>query len=188
MAQIALGDRRAFQTLFLRHGGHLLGYAHRFVLSRDRAEDMTQEAWMKVIRLASSYKGTGHFVAWIYTLTRNLCLNELRSENRLVVQETPTPEDEIRGREQLPSAQSLEDELLQKESLQELKSCLDSLPETQRVALLLYAVEGLSYDDIAREMNSSLSAVKSLIFRARSEIQKQLPTLTVAAVASKGRQ
>ncbi len=184
IAKIALRDMRAFQVLFLRHGGHLLGYANRYVLARDRAEDITQEIWMKVIRLAPSYQGKGHFVAWLYTLTRNLCLNELRKENRLVVTESPVDGDESAGREHLPAQQSLEEEILNKENWLELKAAIDSLPETQRVALLLYAVEDLTYEDIAGEMSTSVSAVKSLIFRARTQIHRQVKNTSIANVAS----
>lgn len=190
IARIAKRDMRAFQTLFLRHGGHLIGYAQRYVLARDRAEDITQEVWMKVIRLASSYQGKGHFVAWLYTLTRNLCLNELRSERRLVVTENIGDSEEAMGRENLPPQKTLEEEILNKENWGELKTCIDSLPETQRVALLLYAVEDLSYDDIASELSTSVSAVKSLIFRARSQIAKQVknsaPSNVIPLVAKRG--
>jgi len=182
MAKIGRSDMKAFRELFERHGGHVLGYAQKYVSSREKAEDITQDVWMKVIRLAPSYNGEGHFVAWIYTITRNMCLNELRGERRLVVSDTIVDDAESAQAIELPPAQTLEDEILSKENWAELKGCIDSLPETQRVALLMYAVEDLSYDDIARELETTVGAVKSLIFRARGHIAKQVKNVAPAAV------
>ena len=167
MEKIAKGDKLAFKTLFKKHGGHLLGYAQRYLKQKEKAEELTQEIWMKVIRLAPSYKPEGHFVAWLYAMTRNLCLNNLRSENRLVATEDIDEKIDSESIER----ESMENEVLQKKDFEQIKKAIDNLPDAQRSALLLYVVEEMSYEDIGRELSTSLSAVKSLIFRARKSLQ-----------------
>lgn len=162
MYHISQGDKVAFHTIYKRHGGHLLGYARSFLKRTETAEEITQDIWCKVIRLAPSYKGSGNFVAWIYTLTRNACLNQLRSQSKLQFQEDA-------GAKEVSDADT-EKEFLQKMDLSKLKEAILQLPDQQRISLLLFCVEDMSYDEIARELDLSLSSVKSLIFRARQTL------------------
>jgi RNA polymerase sigma-70 factor (ECF subfamily) len=172
MGQIAKGDSGAFRRLFEKHGGHVVGYATRYLQSRDRAEDVAQEVWIKVVRLAPSYAGKGHFVAWVYTMIRNHCLNELRSQKRFVSLSPLSQEESQESLAlELPAPDDLENELLKKENWANLKAKIDNLPEVQRVALLLYVVEDLSYEEIAQELNATVSSVKSLLFRARRQLE-----------------
>lgn len=166
MKRISEGDKVAFHELFNRHAGHMIGYAQRYLKSAIRSEEVTQEIWMKVIKLSPSYKGSNSFVAWIYTMIRHMCLNIMREENRLVAFDDPQTslaQEEV-------SPQNLENELLTKQSLAQTKLILERMPDSQRVALLLYVVEELSYEEIATELSTSLTAVKSLIYRARQQL------------------
>lgn len=165
--KIAQGDKVAFSLLFDRHAAHLLGYAQSYLGKKESGEDATQEIWMKVIRLSSSYSGQGHFVAWLYTLTKNHCLNILRSQNRLVYRDNEFEASEDQ------STDDVESQILNNEEMKQVSEGLQRLPEQQRVALLLHVVEGLSYEDVARELETSTSAVKSLIFRARSQLLRK---------------
>ena len=164
MSEIAEGNLMSFEILFDRHSSPALGYATRLLTDRARAEDFLQEAWMKVIRLAPSYKGSGHFRAWFYTLLRNACLNELRRVRTLELNS-----DDLKDLVEASSEQNLEE----REKIEFLKEDMEKLPLNQKTALLLWAVEDLSYEEISHHMEIGLPAVKSLIFRARQTLRKR---------------
>jgi RNA polymerase sigma-70 factor (ECF subfamily) len=166
MARVAHGDSVAFKKLFKKHGGHLLGYAQRYLVQKEKAEEVTQDIWMRVIRLAPNYKSEGHFVAWLYTMTRNLCFNSLRKDKKMLQSEDIDSKIEAQSIDR----SSLEDEILNRSNFSKIKNAIDQLPLMQRSALLMYAIDGMNYNDIADELSVSLSAVKSLIFRARSSL------------------
>jgi RNA polymerase sigma factor (sigma-70 family) len=165
MVHIAKGDKVAFKELYSRHGGHFLGYARSITQKLESAEEIVQEVWCKVIRLAPAYKPQGQFVAWAYTLIRHASLNMLRNQKRLVYP-ADTETDYISD----TNVGDLEKEILEKSDFKLMKEKLNNLPDSQRIALLLFCVEGLSYDEIASEMETTASSVKSLIFRARQTL------------------
>src|SRR5579872_730846 len=83
MKKIAKGDERAFKALFDRHSGKIFGYARRLMGDPDKAEDVSQEVWMKIVKVAPSYKPTSHFIAWVFTIVRNTSFNSLRNAKSL---------------------------------------------------------------------------------------------------------
>lgn len=168
LQRVAQGQNEAFAELFDLHASSLLGYLTRLLGQRSLAEDVSQEVWMKIIRAAGQYKDTGHFRAWMFTIARNTAFNHLRSA------ETPSvslDSDEVKKIEDMDT-KPLDELLEQKESHAKLKVAIDELPENQRVALVLYAGEDLSYEQIAQTMKTTVTAVKSLIFRARQGLEK----------------
>lgn len=167
MAAIQNGNQKAFQALFERHGGHLLGYSQRLLGgNRARAEDLTQDVWMKVIRFSRNYRPNGNFVAWLRTVARNTLFNDLRKERnwREVEERLQTESSDVSAGFDL--------EIEAQQNFEQVKKQLEELPAAQRAALTLHTVDELSYEQIAAEMNLSLSAVKSLIFRARRALLK----------------
>lgn len=119
---------------------------------------------MKVIKAAPHYRAEGKFPAWLISLTRNACLSEMRKHNHKF--EAPEEDLEAHSDDQPTFEQQME----QRQDLERIKEQLDQLPEAQRVALTLMIVDDMTYEDIATEMDLSLSAVKSLIFRARQSL------------------
>jgi RNA polymerase sigma-70 factor, ECF subfamily len=166
--KVAQGNEMAFATLFDRHNGRFYGYVRSLIKDQNRAEDLTQDFWMKIIRLAESYKSQGSFVAWAYTLLRNASFNELRANKKFDGADATAIENEI-------SVANFETDILSRFEVSDVKKSIDQLPDNQRVAILLWGVEELTYDDISHEMKLSVSAVKSLIFRARQTLEKSLP-------------
>lgn len=167
MKRVAQGNEEAFRHLFRRHGGKLISYA-RQLLGGDlmKAEDLVQNFWIKALKLAPHYEGRGQFTAWACTLLRNSCLNELRSQRRLLPLQGDVDES--------ADPHGLEEELLQKTALAQVMKHIEALPDQQRTALVMFLSEDVSYQEIARELETTESSVKSLIFRARQNLMRGL--------------
>ena len=175
MAKTAEGDEYAFETLVRRHQTSVLNLIYRYVGDRTMARDLAQEVFIRVWRAAKSHKPKAKFTTWVYRIAANLCLNELKSSSRkklffsesLVEEGRPPNEESI----VFPSAEDL---LLAEERSCQISDALQSLPENQRMALILKRYDNLSYHEIANIMECSVSAVESLLGRAKRNLQEKL--------------
>lgn len=163
MKLISDGNRQAFQEVYQRYGAIVFGYSIRILKDRSTAEDTAQEVWIKTVRLDSSYRGEGSLKGWLLKITRHTALNFFRSQKNVVLQSGT----EMDANQDNGTAQELENNLLKSFEVSRIVGLLQELPDAQRVALLLWISEHLTYEEIASEMGLSESAVKSLIFRAR---------------------
>lgn len=168
MAQIEQGSSEAFQVLFDRHSGKILGYAKKLLGSKERAEEVSQEIWIKVVKLAAQYRSENHFKAWTMTMTKNHCLNILRKDGRIVFVE------EVRDLVENETKMLFEKKFFSQFSMEAVSQAIDELPEKQRVALTILLTEEASYEEIAEQMNASLGAVKTMIHRGRKALQEKL--------------
>ena len=177
MARIAEGDEYAFEVLVGRHQPSVLNLIYRFIGDRAGAQDLAQEVFIKVWQAARDYEPKAKFTTWLYRITVNLCLNELKSSRRKrwfsihrFDEDSEKTMDEI-----LPDdAPSAEDLLLAKERSRQISEALQSLPANQRMALILKRYDDLSYAEIAQIMGCSVSAVESLLVRAKRTLQEKL--------------
>lgn len=169
MKKIAQGCSKSFAALFNAYGSLILGYAYKIIKDKATAEDIAQEVWVKIAKVAPSYQAQGQFKPWIFTMTRNLCFNKLKADKRLHFYEDMTDLSES-----LEPVDNAEDILVNESKMSQVSSALEDLPENQRIGLLLVTVEGLSYEEVARELNLSLGATKSLIHRARKTLNEKL--------------
>src|SRR4030042_3600900 len=177
MARIAKGDEDAFEILVNRHQTSVLNLIYRFIGERTQAKDLAQEIFLRVWQSAKSYKPEAKFTTWIYRVTANLCFNELKSARRKRwFSFHRTDEDSENSVEDNISDGSLnaEDLLLAKECSRQISDALQSLPANQRMALVLKRYDDLSYEEIARVMGCSVSAVESLLVRAKTTLQEKL--------------
>jgi len=177
MARIAEGDKDAFEILVSRHQISVLNLAYRFVGDRTQAKDLAQEVFIRVWQSAKSYEPKAKFTTWIYRITANVCFNELKSSRHKkwfqLLQ--PDKDHEIRTEENLPDrSPSPEDLQLVKERTHQIADALQSLPENQRMALVLKRYDDLSYQEIAQVLGCSVSAVESLLVRAKRNLQEKL--------------
>ena len=177
MVRIAEGDEDAFEILVSRHQTSVLNLAYRFVGDRTQAKDLAQEVFLRVWQAAKSYKPEAKFTTWIYRITANLCFNELKSSRRKKWLHflRSDADHEIRMEEDFPdSSPSPEDLLLAKECSRQVSDALQALPENQRMALILKRYDDLSYQEIAQVLGCSVSAVESLLVRAKRTLQEKL--------------
>ena len=142
--------------------------------SNSDVDDIAQQVFIRVWRSADRYLPRAKFTTWLLKITRNLVFNELRrSKRHAYVPMQPDPEmEELPVKDavdQAPDALLLEAELQRK-----IEEAILSLPESQRMALILRRYEDLSYEQIAEILDLSVPAVKSLLFRARTELRNHL--------------
>ena len=180
MARSARGDRHAFEILVRRHQRSVLNFIYRFIGNRIEAEDLAQEVFLRAWQSAAAYKPTAKFTTWIYRITTNLCINKQKSDRirRLFMVPPSRKEEEDLGNkfsaDHTRKGPSPEDLLLEAERKRQILSALRRLPANQRIALVLKKYEGLSYKEIARIMGCSVSAVDSLMVRAKRNLHGKL--------------
>jgi len=171
MVRLATGDPSAFRSLFDRHGTRLLGYCSRFMGDTTRGEDMAQDVWMKAIRSAPQYRAEGKFVGWLLSLARNTCLSEMRKHSGKI--ELPSEHIEEIADSTI-DRESIALELDRQKSVERLKRKIEALPTAQRISLVLWMSDEQTYEQIAAQMEISVPAVKSLLFRARQSLEKAM--------------
>lgn len=166
------GDGRAFTELVLRYQARLLNFVYRSIGDRERAEDLVQEAFIRVHRHLQRFDQSKKFSTWIYTIASNLSKNELRnrSRNPLVLFQTVKKNWEADHRPlQFEDVHSRPDDLYRKRYLRELvEASVAQLPEHHRAVFVLRELEGKSYEEIAEITACNLGTVKSRLNRARN--------------------
>jgi len=177
MARITEGDEYAFELLVGRHQSSILNLIYRFIGDRTKSQDLAQEVFIRVWQAAGSYQPKAKFTTWIYRITANLCINELKSSRRRkLFQFLRFGEDQENTIEEVlvDASPSPEDLLLSREQSRRISDALQSLPANQRMALVLRRYDNLSYQEIAKILNCSVSAVESLLIRAKRTLQEKL--------------
>jgi RNA polymerase sigma-70 factor (ECF subfamily) len=178
MLLVKRGDDAAFAELVDKYKQPVMNLCCRILRDPTEAEDLAQNVFIQAYKSAPRYRATARFSTWLFTIARNLCLNEIRRRSRHPAdsldatrpdsEELPVRqfEDKKTG---LPTEQLLEGELAAK-----IDEALAELPEVQRTAILLCRQDELSYEDIAGILDCSLSATKSLIHRGRETLKQKL--------------
>ena len=172
------GDIGAFELLVRRYQNPLINYIHRFIDDYHRAEDLSQETFLRVFKSASRYKPTASFKSWLYTIATNLCRNEIRNRSRrntYFLEELVEEGEDVYHTEIMRDTRYLPDVLLEKkEQRQIIRKTLAQLPDNQRIALTLVTYQDLRYEEVAEILGCSVGAVKALIHRARQKMKKLL--------------
>lgn len=178
MLRVKRGDVRAFEQLVEKYKQPLINVIYRTLRDLTEAEDLAQNVFVQVYKSADRYQATAKFSTWLFTIARNLTLNEIRRRSRhpadsLEASQTEYDDQPVRQYEDVKTF-SPTDNVLHGELEQKLQTALDELPENQRTAILLCRQDELSYDDISEVLGCSLSATKSLIHRGRETLKEKL--------------
>lgn len=159
------GDAAAFRTLFERHARAMVAFCHHLVRDPARAEELAQDVFVKLHQAAPRYAPTARFKTFLYRIASNHCLNELRRGEhgaRRAGADAGAADPDA-----LPSALATPEEAARGAALERaVGELLARLPEKQRAALVLCRLEGLSHEEIAEVLDTSVPAVKSLVHRA----------------------
>ena len=178
MKRVTQGDQRAFEDLVEKYKQPVFNFIYRTIPDSAEAEDLAQTVFVQVYKSAARYRVEAKFSTWLFTIARNLCLNELRRRSRHPADSL----DAVSGPEEDGAARQFEDvrivappdRLVQDELVAKVAEALKDLPENQRTAILLYQEQEKSYDEISEILGTSLSATKSLIHRARETLKQRL--------------
>jgi len=171
MLALRAGDTAAFDALFRRWSGPLLRYLDRMVHDLAVAEELVQEAFIRVHQARDRYRPDARFSTWLYRIATNLALNELRRPRHRAVHRSA---DEAGAPPLADRGPGTDDRVDARRRAGEVEAALAELPEKQRAALCLAAVEGLSYAEVAEALEVTEKAVKSLVHRARSGLAERL--------------
>ncbi len=180
MLEFKEGNTASFEALMRKYFPRLLNFIHRYVGNREIAEELTQEVFIKVYQSVAYYEPRSQFKTWIYTIAKNMSLNELRRHKNLTVsldEPLESSEDSLPG-----FARQIEDErltrpdqeMIQKDMARVVKEAVHSLPQNQRIAIVLARYDKFSYAEIAKTMSLSVAAVKSLLSRAKENLRDKL--------------
>ena len=161
------GDARAAEALSLRMTPRVLAYASRLLGDRAEAEDIAQEAMLRLWKIAPDWRpGEAKVTTWLYRVTTNLCTDRLRRRGRQVALDAAgDPEDGRPGADQA---------LIAGDRAAALQAALAELPERQRQAVVLRHLEGLSNPEIAAVMDIGVEAVESLTARGKRALAARL--------------
>jgi RNA polymerase sigma-70 factor (ECF subfamily) len=171
MLAFCAGDGAAFDALFRRWAAPLLRYLERMLRDTAAAEELVQEAFLRVHGARGRYTPQARFSTWLYRIATNLALNELRRPRRR------EPHASLDGETaaELPGSDPAPEGALDARRLAvRVEAELARLPERQRAALCLTAVEGLSYAEVAATLEITETAVKALVHRARATLAERI--------------
>jgi RNA polymerase sigma-70 factor, ECF subfamily len=178
MLRVKEGDRAAFTELVERYKQPVTNLIARTINDPTEAEDLAQNAFVQAYKSAHRYEVTAKFSTWMFTIARNLALNEIRRRSRHRAESLDQTFD---GDDEHPVHQVADrrnagptEELLSGELVEKVEEALAALPEKQRVALALCREDEMSYEEIADVIGCTLSATKSLIHRARETVKEKL--------------
>ena len=165
IADLARGNTEALEVLVRRHQGRVLSLAYRMLGDWDHAEDIAQEAFLRIYRSAGRYRGKSLVSTWLYRITVNLCLDHQRRRKAIVpVEDLDTIADNA----------ARQDPLEADETAVAVRQAVLDLNERQRTAVLLHRFEGLTHAQISEITGWSVSAVESLLVRAYETLREKL--------------
>ena len=174
MERIGQGDHHAFRTLVERYQDPVVGTVAKMLGNASDAEDIAQQVFLRIWRNAKRYRPDAKFTTYLFTIVRNLVFNETRRRGRK--KEVSVEEREEQSHHQIEDRADLrpDSELLHDELRAAVDAAIEALPEAQRTAVVLRRYEQLPYEEIAVVLNTSVPAVKSLLFRARTSLRDAL--------------
>jgi len=172
---IQAGDHQAFESLVRRYQRQVANLIYLTMGSRDDVDDIAQEVFIRVYRSLSKFKFDASFFSWLYRITKNLCIDEIRKRKiRRVLSLDYLTEDTLEKSRKSKDHSMASDSVLIEEKRQVIQSALLRLTPEHREVLVLREYQDLSYDEIAETLGLRLEAVKSRIFRARIELKNLL--------------
>lgn len=179
MARCSTGDSRAMDALVSRYYRRLYAFCYRMLHQREAAEDVAQETLLRAYRYSGRYRADGRFTTWLFAIAANLCRSELSKRAR-----RPECSWEETVLADAPDSLEVERAALRRLENREVRRALESLSPDQRMALVLFYFEGMSYQDIAAVCGCALGTVKSRMHHALRRLRILLPALIEVPEAS----
>jgi RNA polymerase sigma-70 factor, ECF subfamily len=176
MLRVRHGDAESFELLLTRHRTPLLNYIWRMVRDQTLAEDLAQEAFLRVYQARERYRPEARFTTWLYRIATNLALNSLRNHRgkQPAIEDADAEPTQDRIPDLKPTA---EQQLIYSEREGLIRRAIQALPDNQRAAVVLHKYQEMDYRQIALVLGVTESAVKSLLFRAYEALRARLEPL-----------
>jgi RNA polymerase sigma-70 factor (ECF subfamily) len=175
MARVKRGDEEAFRALVEKHQHAVIGTVAKMTNRSPDSEDIAQQVFLRLWKSAKRYEPTAKFTTFLFTITRNLVFNATRKKSRRKEHSLDEQEDDWHKLVEDPNQSSRPDQSLVDGELQQvIDQAIASLPEKQRLAVVLRRYEKMPYEEIAAVLKLSIPAVKSQLFRARTALREAL--------------
>ena len=175
MLRVRDGDGASFGVLLDKHRLPVVHFLNRMIQNRAVAEELAQEVFLRVYRSRAAYEPTAKFTTWLFRIATHLALNSLRDGKHERLEERL---DETSGdmpvRQVADTRPSVEQSMVYQTRLDEVRRAVAALPEKQRAAVLMHKYQEMEYTQIAKVLDCSESAVKSLLFRAYETLRARL--------------
>jgi RNA polymerase sigma-70 factor, ECF subfamily len=189
MLDVKAGDESSFDFLLVKYRLPLVNFLYRMVRNRATAEDLAQEVFLRVYRARKEYIPSAKFTTWLFRIATNAALNSVRDNRhqRMEVSlDAPLGEEPDSPPRELPAREMRIDErLLERDRVEFIQRAIFSLPEKQRAAVLLHKYEEMDYAEIAKVLDCTEAALKSLLFRAYENLRVQLAPLMSPAASQR---
>jgi RNA polymerase sigma-70 factor (ECF subfamily) len=166
MARLGQGDLAALGTLAQRHQSRVLSLSYRLLGDWHRAEDVSQETFLRLRQAAHTYEPKAKFTTWLYRIVHNLSMDQQRKAMNAPVSLEALHEDKEEAAQDSP--------VERRELAEMVRHAVGELPERQRHVIILHRYEGLSHEEICEVTGWSKSAVESLLVRAYENLRKKL--------------
>ena len=179
------GDLDSFNQLVLRWERPIYALAYRVIGREEEARDVAQETFLRAFRALKGFKGQAKFSSWLYRITLNLCRDWMRRERRTPVAQTPDGVDIIELAGESTPSESIEDLVSRHELGRAVAKAMSQLPEEQRTAIILKEYHGLTFQEIADQLDCPFSTVKTRLYQGLTVLRKQLREAGVASTFDK---
>jgi RNA polymerase sigma-70 factor (ECF subfamily) len=175
VARATAGDLDSFNQLVYRWERPIYALAYRTLGREEEARDVVQDAFLRAFRGLKGFKGEAKFSSWLYRITLNLCRDWIRKERRAPLLQVPEGADSVDLVEQMPSPdESVEDLVARREMSKAVQQAMAELPDEQRTAILLKEYHGLTFQEIADQLECPLSTVKTRLYQGLSVLRRRL--------------
>ena len=168
------GDAQAFEQLVTPYEQMLWRVCWHYTRHQEDAADCLQESMLKAWRAIKTYRGDCSLSSWLYRIAATVCLDFLRKQKRLPETESADEMAEEEGFAPADDSPTPDEAVIRRESADNIRAAIDSLPADMRTVIILYALQGMPYEEIAASMQTSVGTVKSRLNRARQKIAKFL--------------
>lgn len=165
------GDVAAFERLVGHYHGRVLNFALAFTADRDQAADLAQEAFIKAYRSIGGFRFESSFSTWLFRIVKNAFLDAVKSRQARE-RELETPIEDELGH--LQTAALAEEQVMRAEARRDLRRAMKRVPTAYRMVVVLFDVQGLSYDEIAKVLDIPIGTVKSRLKRGRDALREEI--------------
>jgi len=189
MLDVKAGDEASFDFLLRKYRSPLVNFLYRMVRDQATAEDLAQEVFLRVYRARHKYNPSAKFTTWLFRIATNLALNSIRDRRYQKLEyslDAPVDEEDSAPRELPAREMRIDEHMIERDRCQFIQKAIASLPDRQRVAVLLHKYEEMDYGEIAGILECSESALKSSLFRAYETLRIQLAPLVAQSAAGRG--
>ncbi|MBR1723952.1 MAG: sigma-70 family RNA polymerase sigma factor, partial [Ruminococcus sp.] len=178
-------DNREIDRLYKEHRDGLYRYVLKIVGSRELAEDITEDAFLRSVEKHGDLKETAAFRSWLYTIAYRKCLDCINEQKRTVSLDSDGGSAAAEERARLNEPLRLpEDYAVNEDTKRRLGGLIEQLKPSMRSAVMLYYYDGLSMEEVAKRLGISSNAASQLLFRARRKLKKQLERLPELSTAT----